>query len=145
METLWIVICWIFLNVVVKLLVSSLERIWRDRIDSAVRTSPRHFKFLFIELIRLTILLLSTPSIVIFFFMLPFWRKSRTPLTLIREYLAFLLSRKRFHKAAPFMAFVLKHPLALIFPSRQSEVVIKWFALHPPTDAATIQLPKPPA
>jgi hypothetical protein len=103
-EWLCIVISWVFINVIVKLLVNSLERVFKDRIDEAVKKSPIFLKFFFVEFFRILFVIFLLPTIIL---SKSFPRTTKSPLiNHIQTTVNFLLSKKRFHKASPLMLYL---------------------------------------
>ncbi len=123
-EITFIVIGWIFLNVVIKLFVNSIERIFKDKIDNLVIESPNYFKFVGIEIIRFILIIIASPTIIIFN-IIPFVKRIRSIRYTLSD-LKIIYSAERFHKRVPFMAFMLKHPLSLILMKRQDQVIHEW-------------------
>ena len=109
MELLWIIAAWILLNVIVKLFINSIERIFKDRIDQVVKKSPYVLGVALVELFRYLLIILFLPTIV-FVMLLPKRSKLRVFMEFI-ELKEFLFSRKRFYVTMRFAPYVLRHPL----------------------------------
>ena len=65
---LWIVLGWIFLHVIVKLFVNSIERIYKNKIDNVVLKIHSTTKIIFIQIIRILMIIFYAPIIIISFF-----------------------------------------------------------------------------
>ncbi|MBI3112417.1 MAG: hypothetical protein HYZ01_12690 [Ignavibacteriales bacterium] len=124
MDILWFIFAWLFTNVIVKLVVNSVERIWKDRIGATVRTTPQFFRYFLLEIVRITLFVFFIPTIL-FGALIPFGRNSY-PIIMMRKNLPQFLSRDRFHKQAPFIGFILRRPLALFIPQRGDEAIKQW-------------------
>jgi hypothetical protein len=124
MEFIYIVLGWIFINVIVKLLINSIERVYKDKIDNLVLKAPPFARLLYIELFRFIMILILLP-VILLLAVPPFSR-----LNVLEEYrssIRFLFSKKRFRRTAPFMFYLLGRPLSWFSNSYREIAFQHWF------------------
>jgi len=124
MEWLWIAVGWLFLNVIVKLLVNSFERIYKDRINDILLKTPGFLVFSLVEALRILFILFFLPTITLvsIFPNRVEWQSIQE----IKSTFDFILSKRRFHRVSPLMFYLFLHPLALFSRTRQEEVRRMW-------------------
>jgi hypothetical protein len=128
MEWLWIILGWVFLNIIVKLLINSIERVLKDKIDTTVQKSPLLLRYVFNEAFRYTFILILAPMLIVAKL---FPRPSKIKFILeIQASSDFLFSRKRFHKQVPLMLYTAKcailNPLILINRKKLDKAHEQW-------------------
>jgi hypothetical protein len=117
MNWVFIIVGWIFLNIIVKLYVNAIERIYKENIDHIVSKTPTFFKVIAIEFFRIVNIIFFTPLLIIlaFFWIFPrigtvaIFREFKSEIDLI---IYTLFSKEKFRsdvmKAFPFF---IQHPL----------------------------------
>jgi len=122
METyIWIAISWIFLNIIVKLFVNSIERIFKDKIDNTILKIPSASKIILAQVIRLLLVVFFAPILVISFFIPSKYQNK----IMISDFIFLnkLLLSKGFASKLPFIVFVVTHPKLWIYPDAyQNEI-----------------------
>ena len=124
MEWFYIIAGWIFLNVLVKLFVNSIERIFKDKIDKSIKKAPVVISGLFIEIVRLFLIVFYLPLFIVKLIPLSI---SNSIIKEIRYTIDIILSKRRFHNIFPYYVLLLAHPLALFSYKRQDELRELWF------------------
>lgn len=123
----YIILGWIFLNVVVKLFVNSIERVYKERIDSAVSMIPNLLSWS--NLVRLIFIIFFLP--VLFLSFLP---KAIFPFVIneLRSIRAMLFQNRRWETAWAnrqvswkFSFYLIKHPYIIFFTKKQLEKKLK--------------------
>jgi len=124
MELLYVFLAWFLGNVIGKLLVNSIERIFRDKIDETVKKAPVIISVSFIELIRYCLIVFFVP-IMLLEILIPNsiqWNYIQE----IRYSKNILFNKKRFHSYFPLLLFAIIHPLAMFSTKRQAELRDLW-------------------
>jgi hypothetical protein len=124
MNWLWIAFGWVFLNVIVKLLVNSLERLHREKIDDFVSSLPMFAHSLWVDVFRISLLVVLLPSLISCFLFPKLFRYSF--FRNIKYSIEFCLSQRRFRKQMPLMFYFLLHPVGL-FSKTAGERANKWW------------------
>jgi len=118
-DYLWVALSWFLINVFAKLLINSVERLYKDRIDSTVSAIPSASKSTLFQLLRLGLLLFFAPAILMVSVVPPRFRKGRIKEILYLRRLLF--SPREFRKRLPLFWFFLKHPKLWIYPQAHNQ------------------------
>lgn len=124
MDWIWIIIGWIFLNVIVKLFVNSIERIYKNKIDNLVSTIPSVLNTFWQESIRYSILLFLLPTLIPYLLFPKLFNLK--VLAHIGDSIRFTLSRKRFKRMIPFLFYTVRHP-AVLFSKKAQLKADEWW------------------
>ena len=112
-EIVWAVIAWVFLNVVVKLFVNSLERLYKGKIDELVKKAPGAVKQFLAQVIRYILVLFFAPLLLLSVLIPQKYRGSYviSDIYFLREFLL----KKDFSKRSAFLFYLMSHPHVLFF------------------------------
>jgi hypothetical protein len=132
MQWIWIAASWIALNIVVKLLVNSLERIHKDRIDAMVMATPLTMRTLAFDILRIAAIVVLSPQICA----VQMFARTRPTrlLTFYREMNNVVLSRSTFQRYSPLMMYMLAHPLS-IFSLVHHQRAMEWWSTQRENEA----------
>jgi hypothetical protein len=139
-DYLWIALSWFLINVFAKLLINSVERLYKERIDRTVSAIPGAAKRTLFQLLRLGLLLFFAPAILMVSIVPSRFRKG--PIKEILYLRRVLFSPREFRERLPLFWFFLKHPRLWIDPQAHEEELdqlilklIKEGKFHPVTSA----------
>ena len=128
MEWVWIIAGWLFLNVIIKLIINSVERLYKDDIDKIVRLSVSKIKYFPPEIIRISLIIFLLPNILIsktLFELFPSLLKH----PFFKEYKSFndsVLSKDRFRRDYPYIIYMVRHPVMLFSKSKEKMFRERW-------------------